>query len=447
MTKEMTHGSPMKLILGFTIPLLFGNLFQQFYSMVDTIIVGRVLGTGPLAAVGSTGSVTFLIIGFCLGLCSGFAIPVAQRFGSRDYDELRRFIGNAVWLCVGFGALLTLLTVVFCHNILELMGTPADILDDAYAYLVIIFAGIPATFLYNMLAGIQRALGDSRTPVVFLVIASVINIVLDVVLIVLIPLGVAGAALATVVSQLAAGLACLVYASRHYEVLRMSRDDFKLRAPYVRRLIGMGLPMALQTSITAIGSVILQASVNSLGSQAVASVTAGSKLYMFFACAYDAMGVTMSTYSGQNIGARKIDRIGQGVKACGIVGIVYSVLALLVIVFFGKWLLLLFVDASETAILAAAYQYLLTSGLFLIPLTYVNVLRLTIQGMGYSRLAMFAGVFEMVARGGTGALLVPALGFAAACFAGPIAWLMADSFLIPAYFHVIRRARRGEGLY
>lgn len=447
MTKEMTHGSPMKLILGFTIPLLFGNLFQQFYSMVDTIIVGRVLGTGPLAAVGSTGSVTFLIIGFCLGLCSGFAIPVAQRFGSRDYDELRRFIGNAVWLCVGFGALLTLLTVVFCRNILELMGTPADILDDAYAYLVIIFAGIPATFLYNMLAGIQRALGDSRTPVVFLVIASVINIVLDVVLIVLIPLGVAGAALATVVSQLAAGLACLVYASRHYEVLRMSRDDFKLRAPYVRRLIGMGLPMALQTSITAIGSVILQASVNSLGSQAVASVTAGSKLYMFFACAYDAMGVTMSTYSGQNIGARKIDRIGQGVKACGIVGIVYSMLALLVIVFFGKWLLLLFVDASETAILAAAYQYLLTSGLFLIPLTYVNVLRLTIQGMGYSRLAMFAGVFEMVARGGTGALLVPAFGFAAACFAGPIAWLMADSFLIPAYFHVIRRARRGEGLY
>ncbi|MDD7645971.1 MAG: MATE family efflux transporter, partial [Ruminococcus bromii] len=340
-----------------------------------------------------------------------------------------------------------LLTVVFCRNILELMGTPADILDDAYAYLVIIFAGIPATFLYNMLAGIQRALGDSRTPVVFLVIASVINIVLDVVLIVLIPLGVAGAALATVVSQLAAGLACLVYVSRHYEVLRMSRDDFKLRAPYVRRLIGMGLPMALQTSITAIGSVILQASVNSLGSQAVASVTAGSKLYMFFACAYDAMGVTMSTYSGQNIGARKIDRIGQGVKACGIVGIVYSVLALLVIVFFGKWLLLLFVDASETAILAAAYQYLLTSGLFLIPLTYVNVLRLTIQGMGYSRLAMFAGVFEMVARGGTGALLVPAFGFAAACFAGPIAWLMADSFLIPAYFHVIRRARRGEGLY
>ena len=209
----------------------------------------------------------------------------------------------------------------------------------------------------------------------------------------------------------------------------------------------MGLPMALQTSITAIGSVILQASVNSLGSVAVASVTAGSKLYMFFACAYDAMGVTMSTYSGQNIGARKIDRIGQGVKACSIVGIVYSVLALAVIFFLGGWLLLLFVDAGETAIIDAAYQYLLTSGLFMIPLTFVNVLRLTVQGMGYSRIAMFAGVFEMVARGVVGAVFVPIFGFAAACFAGPVAWIMADIFLFPAYFYVMRRVRQGEGVY
>ena len=437
----------MKLILGFSIPLVFGNIFQQFYSMVDTIIVGRVLGTGPLAAVGSTGSVTFLIIGFCLGLCSGFAIPVAQRFGSRDYDELRRFIGNAVWLCVGFGAALTVLTVVFCRNILELMGTPADIIDDAYAYLVIIFAGIPATILYNMLSGILRALGDSRTPVIFLVIASVINIVLDIVLIVFVPLGVAGAAIATIVSQFVSGLGCLFYAGRHYEVLRMARDDFKLRAPYVRRLLGMGIPMALQTSITAIGSVILQASVNSLGSVAVASVTAGSKLYMFFACAFDAMGVTMSTYSGQNIGARKIDRIGQGVKACGIVGIVYSIISLLIIIFFGGWLLLLFVDSGETEIIAAARQYLVTSGAFFIPLAFVNIVRLTIQGMGYSRVAMFAGVFEMVARGVVGAVFVPIFGFTAACFASPVAWIMADLFLFPAYFRVIRRVRQGEGVY
>ncbi|MDY4044673.1 MAG: MATE family efflux transporter [Oscillospiraceae bacterium] len=437
----------MKLILGFSIPLLFGNLFQQFYSMVDTMIVGHVLGTGPLAAVGSTGSITFLIIGFCLGLCSGFAIPVAQRFGSRDYKELRRFIGNAVWLCVGFGIVLTVLTVIFCRNILELMGTPADIIDDAYAYLVIIFAGIPATFLYNMLAGIQRAIGDSRTPVVILVIASIINIVLDIVLIVFIPMGVAGAAVATVASQLIGGVVCLLYVSKHYEVLKMTREDFKINVPCIKRLLSMGLPMALQTSITAIGSVILQASVNSLGSTVVASITAGSKLYMFFACAYDAMGVTMSTYSGQNIGARKIDRIGQGVKACNIVGIIYSVLALLIIVFLGKWMLLLFVDAGETAIINSAYWYLVCSGLFMIPLTFVNVLRLTIQGMGYSRLALFAGVFEMIARGGVGLFLVPLFSFNAACFSGPIAWILADSFLIPMYYHVIHRAKRGEGIY
>lgn len=447
MTKEMTHGSPMKLILGFTIPLLFGNLFQQCYSMVDAIIVGRVLGSGALAAVGSTGSVNFLIIGFCLGICSGFAIPIAQRFGSRDYDELRRFVGSAIWLCGIIGTAVTVLTVVFCRDILTLMGTPADIIDDAYAYLVVLFAGIPATILYNMLSGIQRALGDSRTPVLFLMMASFINILLDILLIVFFDMGVAGASVATIVSQLIAGLSCLFYVSRHYEVLRLTRGDLRLRAPHARRLLGMGLPMALQTSITGIGSVILAASVNTLGSAAVASVTAGGKLFMFFACAYDAMGVTMSTYCGQNIGARKLDRITKGVKACSLVGTVYSILALLVVVFLGKYLLLLFVDTSEAAILGGAYQHLFTSAVFFIPLAFVNILRLAIQGMGYSRLAMFAGVFEMIARGATGALLVPAFGFTAACFAGPIAWIMADCFLFPAFFHVMRKARNGEGVY
>ena len=219
----------------------------------------------------------------------------------------------------------------------------------------------------------------------------------------------------------------------------MTREDFKINVPCIKRLLSMGLPMALQTSITAIGSVILQASVNSLGSTVVASITAGSRLYMFFACAYDAMGVTMSTYSGQNIGARKIDRIGQGVKACNIVGIIYSVLALLIIVFLGKWMLLLFVDAGETAIINSAYWYLVCSGLFMIPLTFVNVLRLTIQGMGYSRLALFAGVFEMIARGGVALGLVPVLGFTAVCYASPAAWVLADLFLVPCYFYCVKK--------
>lgn len=445
MTKEMTHGSPTRLILSFTIPLMLGNIFQQLYSMVDTAIVGRILGTDALAAVGATGSVTFLIIGFCLGLCSGFAIPLAQCFGRRDYAELRRYLGNAILLLCLFGLLITVLTVLFCRNILELMGTPEDIIDEAYAYLVVIFAGIPATLLYNMISGIQRALGDSRTPMLFLVAASVINVVLDIVLIVFIPMGVAGAAVATIVSQLVGGIACLIFAIRHYNVIHLSKEDLRPRMEYIGPLMNMGLPMALQTSITAIGSVILQSSVNALGTTAVASATAGSKIYYFFDSICGAMGVTMSNYGGQNIGAKKYDRIDKGLRSCCIIGVIYSLIGLAVILLCGRWLLQIFVDPSETAILDGAYHYLFINGCFLTPLMLVNVVRLTIQGIGFSKIAMFAGVFEMIARGLTGMLLVPAFGFTAACLAGPIAWLMADSFLIPAYFAVMRRVRRNEG--
>lgn len=442
MTKDMTSGSPMKLILGFTVPLLFGNLFQQFYSMVDTIIVGRFLGTKPLAAVGSTGSVNFMIIGFCLGICSGFAIPVAQRFGCKDFQDLRRFVGNTVWLASGFALLFTVLTVLFCRPILELMSTPGDIIDDAYRYLVVIFAGIPITFFYNVLAGILRALGDSKTPVVFLVAASILNILLDLLLIVVIPMGTAGAAVATVVSQLVSGVGCFLFMKKHFDILHLSRDDLKFRPRYARRLCAMGIPMALQTSITAIGSVILQTSVNTLGSAAVASVTAASKLSMFFSCAFDSMGVTMSTYGGQNIGARKIDRIGKGLKACGIIGVAYALLALGAIALFGRPLMTLFVEGREAAIIEDAYHFLLINGFFFVPLAFVNIIRLLIQGMGYSKLAMFAGVFEMVARGVTGFVLVPLFGFTAACFASPIAWVMADLFLVPAYRHVMKHVRQ-----
>ena len=266
MTKDMTVGSPMKLVLNFAIPLMFGNLFQQFYSMVDTIIVGRFLGTGPLAAVGSTGSVNFLIVGFCVGVCSGFAIPVAQSFGSKDFKELKRFVGNILWLAAGFSLVITVCTVLLCRPILQWMDTPADIIDDAYNYIVVIFLGIPTIVLYNALASLLRALGDSRTPVVFLIVASLLNIGLDLFLIVVVPLGVAGAAWATVISQGVSGLACLLFIWKKVPLLHVTRDDLRFRPLFARQLLGMGLPMALQTSITAIGSITLQTSVNGLGS-------------------------------------------------------------------------------------------------------------------------------------------------------------------------------------
>lgn len=445
LTKEMTHGSPMRLILGFTIPLLFGNIFQQVYSMVDAAIVGRILGTNALAAVGSTGAVTFLLIGFSLGICSGFAIPIAQCFGAREYGELKKYLGNSIVLLAGFAVVFTVATVLLCRSILEWMDTGPEIIDDAYRYLVVIFAGIPATLLYNTVSGIQRALGDSRTPVIFLVISSLLNVALDFLLIEFIPLGVAGAAWATVISQLLCGLACLIYTAKKYDVVRLGRGDLRLSRSHSLRLINMGLPMALQTSITAIGNVVLQKFVNDLGTTAVASITAGNKVFMLFDCGTGALGVTMSNYAGQNLGARKFDRISQGVRTCTVIGCIYSVIGLLVLVFIGKPMLNLFLEAGETAVMEGGYLFIVINGAFLIPLMLVNSIRLVIQGMGYSRLAMFAGVFEMVARSVAGLFLVPAFGFTAACFAGPLAWLMADSFLIPAYLHSMKRARREYG--
>lgn len=442
MTKDMTHGSPFGLILRFTVPLMFGNLFQQFYSMVDTIIVGKFLGKEALAAVGSTGSINFLIIGFCLGLCSGFAIPVSQQFGAKNFEALHRYVGNIVWLTVGASVVFTVLTVVLCRPMLEWMNTPSDIIEEAYWYIVVIFAGIPAIFLYNIQAALLRALGDSRTPVIFLVIASFLNIGFDLLLVLVIPMGVAGAAVATVLAQILSGIACFLFIVKKFPMLHISRHDLKFDKGYAMGLCSVGVPMGLQSSITAIGSILLQTSVNGLGSLVVASVTAANRLYSFFACAFDAMGISMSTYGGQNIGARKIERLSPGLRTGMIIGSVYSIVALVVLYFFGKPLITLFVDAAETQIIDSGYEFMMISAVFFIPLAAVNVFRLLIQGMGYSKMAVFAGVCEMVARGLTGLFLVPAFGFIAACFASPIAWIMADMFLIPAYFYISHHLKK-----
>ena len=315
-TKDMTVGSPMKLILGFSIPLLFGFLFQQFYSVVDTIIVGRFLGMNALAGVGATGSINFMIVGFCMGVCNGFAIPVAHKFGAKDYSGMRQFVANCAWLSLIFSAVMTVVVVALCRNILTWMKTPEDIFEDAYIYIVIIFIGIPATYLYNILSGIIRSMGDSRTPLYFLTLSSFLNIGLDLFCIVNLKMGVAGAAVATVVSQLISGILCLLYMYKKFEILHITREEWKMNFSHMKTLCGMGVPMGLQYSITAIGSVILQTAVNGLGSLAVASVTAGSKVGMFFCCPYDAMGSTMATYGGQNVGAKKLERLGEGLKSC-----------------------------------------------------------------------------------------------------------------------------------
>lgn len=439
MVKDMTNGSPSKHILGFAVPMLFGMLFQQFYNLVDTIIVGKTLGVEALAGVGATGSINFMIIGFCMGVCNGFVIPVAQCFGAKKPADLRKYVFNGYICSIVFAIVLTLASVIFCRRILIIMNTPADIIDHAYNYIVVIFIGIPTVFLYNMVSGVIRSLGDSKTPVVFLVLSSIINVVLDFFLILVCKMGVAGAGWATVTSQLISGLTCLIYMYKKYDILKGDKSERVLDRRFITNLCMNGVPMGLQYSITAIGSTILQAAVNTLGSTYVAAMTAGSKMFNFTCCPFDALGSTMATYAGQNVGAAKIKRLGQGVRSAMIIGSVYSVLSLIALYFTTDYIALLFVNASETTIIALTRQFILASACFYIPLTGVNVVRFCIQGMGFSVFAISAGILEMIGRAFAAIILIPSIGFMGACLASPIAWIAADAFLFPAFIHCAKK--------
>ncbi len=439
--KDLTTGSPFRLIFGFAVPMLLGYLFQQFYNMVDTIIVGQCLGVTALAAVGSTGSINFMINGFCIGVCSGFAIPVAQKFGAGDEKGLRRFVANAGWLSLIFSIIMTTVIGLLCMDILRWMDTPEDIIQGAYDYIFVIFLGIPVTYLYNLLAGIIRSLGDSRTPVYFLLLSSALNVVLDFYSILGLGMGVEGPALATVFSQGVSAVLCLIYMMKRYPILWMSPEERRPDGNLMKILCGMGIPMGLQYSITAIGSVVLQTAVNSLGSMAVAAVSTGSKVSQFFCCPFDALGGTMATWAGQNVGAKKLDRVKKGTWTACLLGFAYSLLAFVILLFGGKYIALLFLDPEETEIIGRVSQFLIGNSMFYIPLTLVNVLRFSIQGMGFSGFAILAGVCEMVARAFVGFVLVPSFGFLPACFASPLAWICADLFLIPAFFHCLKKLR------
>ena len=435
-TRDLTEGSPMKGLISFAVPLLFGFLFQQFYSFVDTAIVGRYLGAARLAAVGATGSLNFLVIGLCLGLCSGFSIPIARSFGAHDPGEVRKYVWHAVLLSAGMSVLFAVASSLLCKPLLRLMNTPEEILDGSAAYIRIIFAAIPCCVLYNMAGGILRSLGDSRTPVFFLVLASLINIALDLLLILVAHMDVAGAAVATAISQLISGIGCVVVIIRRFPLLKMTPEDRVFSARRAGSMLGIGLPMGLQFSITAIGSVVVQWSVNGLGVEAVAAISAAAKLSAFFACMFDALSSAVVTFTSQNIGARRLDRVRAGMKAASLVGVLYCLAALGLVMLFARPLISLFIDAGAAAgVMDKAVLYLRINACFYIPLLFVNLLRLCIQGMGFTREAMFAGLFEMVARTGVALLVVPVLGFTGACLANPAAWVMADCFLFPCFFH------------
>ena len=444
--KDLTIGKPFPCILGFWFPVFLGTLFQQFYNMVDTMIVGKYLGLKQLAGVGVTGSLSFLIIGFCTGICSGFAIPVAQAFGARDEKGLRKYVTNSVWYCVVVSIVMTIATVLLCRQMLVWMNTPEEAFIYAYHYIVIVFAGIPFTVLYNMVSGIFRSLGDSKSPVVFLIISSLLNVVLDLLFIPVMGMDVEGAALATIIAQGVSGVASLVYLIRKFEILKMKKGDWKPEKQCLWTLTVIGLPMGLQYSITAIGSIVLQAAVNSFGEIAVAGVAAANKVYSLLTCPLEAMGNTMATYAGQNMGAKKTERITKGLYQATLACIGLSVVMFFVVLVFGNQLSMMFINKEETEALGYAYQYILIAAAGFPLLTFVLTVRFTIQGMGYSAFAMTAGVLEMIARCFAALVLPEYFGFHSVCLANLCAWLAADLFLIPAFFYC-RRKLEGKRLH
>lgn len=442
----MTKDPPLYAILDFMVPNMLGLIFYQLYGMVDTMIVGQCLGVKALAAVGSTSSVNYMIMGFCMGVCNGFVVPVSQKFGARDYRALRRLVVNSVWLGAGLSVLVTGVVCGMCMQILIWMRTPADIMQDAYDYILLIFLGIPLTFCGNISGGIIRSLGDSRTPLYFSVASSVLNVGLDYFAIQGLHMGVRGAALATLCAQMFSCVLNLTYIRRQSGSLWKggpdSGWDWKPDGYTMRVLCGMGIPMGLQHSITAVGSIVIQTAVNTLGSVFVAAVTAANRVISLATIPFDSLASTMTVYAGQNIGAKKLSRIQKGVRMSMGIGSVYAAAALGILFFGGRHLAMLFVEAEEETILGAAHQFLIGNGIFFLLLLMVDIFRLTIQGMGHTGLAMFAGVCEMLARTAVAFLVVPIWGYQGICLANPIAWLCAVLFLVPMYGIVLKKERK-----
>lgn len=441
----MTVGNPTKDILWFALPLILGYILQQMYLIIDAAIVGRWIGVGALAAVGASSSVMFLVMGFCNGSCAGFAIPIAQAFGAKDFRKMRVYVANAVRIAIVMSIVVTLLTCILCSTILHIVNTPADVFHDAYTFLFLQFLAIPFTIAYNLFAGFIRALGDSRQPFYFLIFSSVINILLDVVFILLLGMGVAGAGLATLLSQLLASILCVWYIARHMQLLIPHGEERCYDNKRISILLNNGMPMGLQFSITAIGSIMLQSSNNALGTIYVASFTAAMRIKYLFTCVFENIGVAMATYCGQNIGARRLDRVRQGEWSAVKIMLVYFVFTALVIFPFADYMMELFVESGEQAVVANAAKMMRISCYFYPVLGMLTIFRYSIQGLGYSNLSMLSGVMEMIARCGVSLWLVPVFAFTGVCFGDPVAWIFADLFLFPAFFLLYRHLKKGVG--
>lgn len=442
-TTDLTVGKPLFQILRFALPLVLGTLFQQLYSFADTVIVGRCLGTDALGAVGTTYSLNFLILGFVQGACVGFGIPVAETFGAKDQGGLRKYLFNGALLCVVLSVVFALFTTLMAGPLLQLIHTPEELYADAVLYIRIIFLGIPATVLYNYASSVLRAMGDSQHPFYFLLAASVLNIGLDYLLIVSMGMGVDGAALATVLSQLLSGGLCAFWfftRTAKQEELTFRGQSSLLSAGHCKRLAYIGFPMGFEYSVSAIGAVIMQDAINLLGSTAVAAQTAGEKIRQMFTLPMESVGMAMATYVGQNHGAHRTDRIQQGIKDGCTIQLTYCVAAWVVIFFVKPYAVGLVLGDADPAVTAGAIQYLAIMSTLFCFHGLLMIFRNTLQGLGYSVQAIISGVGELIGRSLGGLLAVKTgLGYVGICLSNPFAWGLAMLYCMFMVRRVLKR--------
>jgi len=442
MTRDITTGNPAKIIILFTIPLIIGNLFQQFYSIADTLIVGRILGINALAAVGCTASIMFLIIGFAQGLTAGFSIITAQRFGAKDEQGVRQSYVASIILSLLITVVLTIISVVLARPILNIMNTPKEIIKEAYDFIIIIYWGIITAMMFNLFSNVIRALGDSRTPLIILIITSILNIVLDFVLILHFSLGVSGAAFATTISQGVSAVLCIVYIAKKVPILKLHKEDWHITKEVLLEHLRIGLPMGFQASIIAIGAIIIQFALNDLGALPVAAYTAAQKIDAVAVQPMLCFGITMGTYVAQNYGANNIDRIRIGIRKCNMMSITISIIVGATNILAGSWLIKLFVGNGQNEVVSLAQTYLNVNGVTYFLLAMLFVYRYSLQGLGQSFVPTIAGIMELVMRMFAAIILSRNLEFFGVCLANPLAWIGSCVPLMIAYYVTMKKLNR-----
>ncbi len=442
MINDLTKGAPLKLMLLFSIPLLIGNIFQQFYNVADIIIVGRTLGMNALAAVGAVSPLFFLIMFIIVGLTNGFSVITGQRFGAKDYDGVRRSVTMSTILSFAFTLIFTLVCAIFMHQILFLMNVPADIYKDAYYYIQIVVLGLCVANFYNLLASIIRALGDSMTPLYCLIIASILNIILALVFILNFHLGVPGSALALILSQGFSGLLCVWYVKKHFPILHLKKQDWifdwKKDKDFALEHLKVGAPMAVQFAILGLSILIIQSVCNSFGANVIAAFTAALRIEQIATLPMISFGVALASFVAQNFGAGCFSRIRYGVKRASLINVGLSIFMAFIMHFFGGDLVRIFIGSGNEAVVKIAHDYLFISSLFYFFLAQIFIYRNALQGLGRAVIPMLASVGELLMRSFAAVFLAVKIGYFGVFYAGPIAWVAASLVLAIGYYSSIK---------